>query len=56
VPRAAGETRLGGVNWKMLLAVGTAVGTVVWAARRRALTPASDAGVWAAATDPVARS
>jgi hypothetical protein len=44
------------VNWKMLVAVGTAVGTVVWAARRRAVQPSSDAGVWAAATDPVAES
>jgi hypothetical protein len=52
----AGETRLGFVNWKMLVAVGTAVGTLVWAARRRALHPASDAGVWAAATDPIAES
>ena len=44
------------MNWKLLVAVGTAVGTVVWAARRRAPHPASDAGVWSAATDPVAES
>ena len=44
------------MNWKMLVAVGTAVGTMVWAVRRRALTPTPDAGVWAAATDPVADS
>jgi hypothetical protein len=44
------------VNWKVLVAVGTAVGTVVWAVRHRALNPSTDAGVWAAATDPVAES
>ncbi|MFL6028361.1 MAG: hypothetical protein ACJ72G_14650 [Friedmanniella sp.] len=42
------------MNWKLLVTVGAAVGTVVWAARRRTLQPPSDSGVWAAATDPVA--
>jgi hypothetical protein len=56
VLKAADETRLTSVNWKMLVAVGTALGTVVWAVRRRALNPSSDTGVWAAATDPVAGS
>ena len=39
-----------------MVAVGTAVGTVVWALRRRDPSPATDADVWAAATDPVTGS
>lgn len=36
-----------------MVAVGTAVGTVVWAARRRLGQSGTDAGAWAAATDPI---
>lgn len=39
-----------------MVAVGTAVGTVVWAARRRLEQGGTDAGAWAAATDRISGS
>lgn len=42
------------VNWKLVVAVGAAVGGAVFAARRKQKEQA-DAAPWAEATDPVAR-
>ena len=39
-----------------MVAVGTAVGTVVWAARHRLGHGGPDVDVWAAATDPITGS
>jgi len=44
------------VNWKLLVAVGAAVGTVVWAAQRQLSRPTTDADPWPDVTDPVAPS
>ena len=44
------------MNWKLMLAIGTAVGGVWWAARRRTRADSADADLWAEATDPVPRS
>jgi hypothetical protein len=43
------------MNWKVILAVGAVVGTVIWAARRRVQQAQSDGALWAEATDPVVR-
>lgn len=43
------------MNWKVVLAVGAVVGTVIWAARRRVQRAQNDGALWAEATDPVVR-
>jgi hypothetical protein len=42
------------MNWKLLVAVGAAVGTVVWAAQRQLSRPAAGADPWPGVTDHVA--
>ncbi|WP_375431334.1 DLW-39 family protein [uncultured Friedmanniella sp.] len=44
------------MNWKLLMAVGAAVGGVWWAASRRVRADAAEADLWAEATDPVPRA
>ena len=44
------------MKWKLLVAVGTVVGGVLWAARRKVRQAEEDAALWAEATDPVAGS
>ncbi len=44
------------MNWKLVVAVGTAVGTVVWAARHKLAQDGSDGDAWAAVTDPITGS
>jgi hypothetical protein len=43
------------VNWKVAVALGAAVSGVMYAVLRRSRTAASDAELWAEATDPVVR-
>jgi hypothetical protein len=44
------------VNWKVAVALGAAIGGVMYAVLRRNRNAAADAELWAEATDPVARS
>jgi hypothetical protein len=43
------------VNWKVALALGAAIGGVMYAVLRRSRIAAADAELWAEATDPVTR-
>ncbi|HLL63999.1 MAG TPA: DLW-39 family protein [Propionibacteriaceae bacterium] len=43
------------MNWKVAVALGTAIGGVVYAVLRRNKSAAADAELWAEATDPVTR-
>ena len=45
----------GAVKWKVGIVLGAAIGAVFWAARRKTRQEASDAQLWAEATDPVVR-
>ena len=44
------------MNWKVAVALGAAIGSVMYAVLRRNRNAAADAELWAEATDPVARS
>jgi len=44
------------VNWKVAVALGAAIGGVMYAVLRRSRNAAADAELWAEATDPVAGS
>ena len=48
-----GPRTLVGVNWKVAIALGAAVGGVVYAVLRKNRTAAADAELWAEATDPL---
>jgi hypothetical protein len=43
------------VKWKQVVALGAAVGAVVYVVRRKKRHSADDAELWSAATDPVDR-
>jgi len=43
------------VNWRVAIALGAAVGGVVYAVFRKNKNSAADAELWAEATDPVTR-
>jgi hypothetical protein len=43
------------VNWKVAVALGAAISGVMYAVLRRNKTVATDAELWAEATDPVTR-
>ncbi|HZA04448.1 MAG TPA: DLW-39 family protein [Propionibacteriaceae bacterium] len=43
------------MNWKVAVALGAAIGGVVYAVLRRNRNEAADAELWAEATDPVTR-
>ena len=43
------------MNWKVAVALGAAVGGVMYAVFRRSRNVAADAELWAEATDPVDR-
>jgi hypothetical protein len=42
------------VNWKLVVAVGAAVGTLVWAAQRRVGRSVTGTDPWADVTDGIA--
>ena len=46
---------LGSVNWRIVAALGAAVGGVVYVVFRRNRTVVADAELWAEATDPIDR-
>ena len=55
-PRAAvRRTRVGRVNWKQVVALGAAVGAVIYVVRRKKRHSSDESELWAAATDPVDR-
>ena len=43
------------VKWKVVLAVGAVAGGTLWYVRRKSRRAASDAELWAEATDPITR-
>ena len=43
------------MNWKVAVALGAAVGGVMYAVLRKSRNAASDAELWAEATDPIVR-
>ena len=48
-------TRVGVVNWKVLVALGAVAGGLVYAVFRKKRNEAEDDELWSEATDPVAR-
>lgn len=51
----AGRSGRGGpsARWTLAFALGAALGSVLWAARRRVRQDAAESELWAEATDPV---
>ena len=49
------RTRVGPVKWKQVVALGAAVGALVYVVRRKKRRAGDDADLWATATDPVDR-
>jgi hypothetical protein len=45
--------KVGPVEWKMMVAIGSAVGAVVWLVERRRNPPPPTTDRWAQVTDPV---
>ena len=43
------------VKWKVVLAVGAVAGGTLWYVRRKSRRAASEAELWAEATDPITR-
>jgi predicted MFS family arabinose efflux permease len=46
---------VGRVNWKVAIALGAAIGGVMYAVLRKNRSTAADAELWAEATDPIVR-